>query len=176
MVDDDFVSTDSTYNQVSRTSQWASSLANVLLHWEYVRLVVELHLTSGAMSNDALCSVHRMLKWSCYESEIGAAGWILHASDAVPHKPYPGNGNMVDDMRRSVFCLAPTGQGWGVRLKQAIFAGCIPVVVADHVQVTRTWLWDFYAWFLSLDHSSRLPCPVFLVPAPLRQSYPLSML
>lgn len=40
------------------------------------------------------------------------------------------------DFGRSLFCLASTGAGWGVRLKLALMHGCIPLVIADRVQVT----------------------------------------
>ena len=39
------------------------------------------------------------------------------------------------DFGWSTFCLASTGAGWGVRLKLALMHGCIPVVIADNVQV-----------------------------------------
>ncbi|PNH05450.1 hypothetical protein TSOC_008269 [Tetrabaena socialis] len=35
-------------------------------------------------------------------------------------------------MLRSRFCFAPQGQGWGVRLSQAVISGCVPVLVHDH--------------------------------------------
>ncbi len=38
-------------------------------------------------------------------------------------------------MEQAHFCLAATGAGWGVRLKLAVLHGCIPVVIADDVQV-----------------------------------------
>lgn len=37
-------------------------------------------------------------------------------------------------MRRSVFCLATSGGGWGTRLAEALAAGCVPVVVVDDVR------------------------------------------
>ena len=40
-----------------------------------------------------------------------------------------------NQMHASLFCLAPTGSGWGVRLKQALMSGCIPVIIDDHVRV-----------------------------------------
>lgn len=36
-------------------------------------------------------------------------------------------------MLRTRFCLAPPGLGWGRRLTEAVFAGCVPVLVHDHV-------------------------------------------
>ncbi|KAK9863982.1 hypothetical protein WJX84_011926 [Apatococcus fuscideae] len=35
----------------------------------------------------------------------------------------------------SVFCLAATGDGWGVRLKLAVMFRCIPVIIADQIQM-----------------------------------------
>eukprot|EP00898_Chlorokybus_atmophyticus_P003505 jgi/Chlat1/4155/Chrsp27S04260 len=35
------------------------------------------------------------------------------------------------DMRTSLFCLAPTGHGWGIRLPMAVLQGCIPVIIQD---------------------------------------------
>lgn len=39
----------------------------------------------------------------------------------------------LQEMRVSVFCLAPTGAGWGLRLVEAMQSGCIPLII----QVTR---------------------------------------
>ena len=41
--------------------------------------------------------------------------------------------NMVQSMRESKFCLAPSGHGWGSRLSSAIVAGCVPVIIQDGV-------------------------------------------
>jgi hypothetical protein len=41
--------------------------------------------------------------------------------------------NWVTELRTSLFCLAPTGGGWGIRLYVAVFHGCIPVIVQDDV-------------------------------------------
>ena len=42
---------------------------------------------------------------------------------------------VLKGMALSVFCLAATGAGWGVRLQQSIMMGCIPIVVAPDVEV-----------------------------------------
>ncbi|KXZ54166.1 hypothetical protein GPECTOR_5g263 [Gonium pectorale] len=42
-------------------------------------------------------------------------------------------------MLRSRFCFVPMGYGWGVRLTQAVYAGCVPVLTQDHIWPT---LWD----------------------------------
>ena len=41
----------------------------------------------------------------------------------------------MTEMGRSHFCLAPTGDGFGNRLKLAIAVGCIPLVIQDRVLV-----------------------------------------
>lgn len=33
------------------------------------------------------------------------------------------------EMSDSLFCLAPSGHGWGTRATQAVILGCIPVVI-----------------------------------------------
>lgn len=53
--------------------------------------------------------------------------WVITGGDdgaRVPVLPY---------MRRSKFCLAPMGTGWGIRLVQAISSGCVPVIIQDQV-------------------------------------------
>ena len=42
---------------------------------------------------------------------------------------------VMKGMALSVFCLAATGAGWGVRLQQSILMGCIPIVIAPDVEV-----------------------------------------
>jgi hypothetical protein len=37
------------------------------------------------------------------------------------------------NLARSVFCLAPTGDGWGRRTTLATMYGCIPVIIQDDV-------------------------------------------
>ncbi|BDA41514.1 probable glucuronosyltransferase [Coccomyxa sp. Obi] len=46
-----------------------------------------------------------------------------------------GYGEYMADFGQSLFCLALTGAGWGVRLKLALMHGCIPVIITDHVQM-----------------------------------------
>lgn len=36
-------------------------------------------------------------------------------------------------LRTSKFCFAPYGHGWGNRLLQAMLAGCVPIIVQEHV-------------------------------------------
>ena len=41
--------------------------------------------------------------------------------------------NYFDRMKDSIFCFAPYGNGWGIRLSEAILHGCIPVIIQDGV-------------------------------------------
>jgi hypothetical protein len=40
---------------------------------------------------------------------------------------------MIQDMFESVFCLAPSGHGWGIRIVFAMMTGCIPVVIQARI-------------------------------------------
>ncbi|GIL58398.1 hypothetical protein Vafri_13533, partial [Volvox africanus] len=43
-------------------------------------------------------------------------------------------------MQQSKFCLAPMGEGWGIRLTEAmVTGGCVPVIIQDHIYQP---LWD----------------------------------
>ncbi|KAG2488191.1 hypothetical protein HYH03_013185 [Edaphochlamys debaryana] len=59
-----------------------------------------------------------------------------HANGSQPRPDYyvaSASHTAVDDMQRAKFCLAPSGFGWGIRLINAMLAGCVPVIVQDHV-------------------------------------------
>lgn len=36
----------------------------------------------------------------------------------------------------SIFCLAPSGWGWGGRMKAAVLHGCIPVVIQPDIKAS----------------------------------------
>ncbi|KAG2426678.1 hypothetical protein HXX76_012988 [Chlamydomonas incerta] len=40
---------------------------------------------------------------------------------------------------KAKFCMAPLGYGWGIRFTQAMFTGCVPVIIQDHIY---TYFWD----------------------------------
>ena len=44
--------------------------------------------------------------------------------------------DMLAHAHASLFCLAATGTGFGVRFKQAAISGCIPVLINDLVRVS----------------------------------------
>lgn len=60
-----------------------------------------------------------------------AAGYRIHSTDTNG----PLSGDYLKGYEDSVFCLASTGAGWGVRLKLSAMFGCIPVIIADKIQV-----------------------------------------
>lgn len=59
-------------------------------------------------------------------------GWKVISSDVDGR--VEGN-DYLRGFEESVFCLAATGDGWGVRLKLAVLFRCIPVIIADQIQV-----------------------------------------
>ncbi len=38
-----------------------------------------------------------------------------------------------ETLRRTKFCLAPYGHGWGIRLVSSMVTGCVPVIIQEHV-------------------------------------------
>ena len=59
-------------------------------------------------------------------------GWLVISSDKGQR--FEGQ-RYLQGFEESVFCLAATGAGWGVRLKLSVMFRCIPVIIADNVQV-----------------------------------------
>lgn len=56
----------------------------------------------------------------------GRPGWVV--SDGMISR-----GAYLEEMRNSVFCIAPRGYaGWSVRLYEALMSRCIPVIIADN--------------------------------------------
>jgi len=60
---------------------------------------------------------------------------------------------MFAAMRRSVFCLAPAGHGYGVRIIHSMLTGCIPVVIQDAVRQPTDDALPY--WLFSLRLSQR---------------------
>ncbi|KAG2488188.1 hypothetical protein HYH03_013182, partial [Edaphochlamys debaryana] len=65
-----------------------------------------------------------------------------HANGSQPRHDYwvyiPTLQNL-QTMQISKFCFAASGEGWGARVTQAMLAGCVPVIVQDHIYQA---LWD----------------------------------
>ena len=49
----------------------------------------------------------------------------------------------LEMMERSVFCIAPSGWGWGMRTTQAVILGCIPVVIQVRLVTISIWFYPF---------------------------------
>jgi hypothetical protein len=74
------------------------------------------------------------------------------------------------DAGKAIFCLAPTGLGFGVRVYHAMADGCIPLVISDNV--TQPWEGDFLPYSLfavRLPESDiprcAVPCHSYVHPA-----------
>jgi hypothetical protein len=85
------------------------------------------------------------------------ADWRMMDIDKTGYYPeYEG------DFEKSTFCLAATGAGYGVRAKLAVQRGCIPIVIADDVQVCtgvhlmRSMFSMYYLCSLRLENGSLL--------------------
>lgn len=74
------------------------------------------------------------VRWRVQEAARGEPDVVFIDSD-VPRKAGEPRVDYVADMRRSVFCLAPSGHGYGVRLTTAVLTGCIPVVIQPSVHM-----------------------------------------
>ena len=70
--------------------------------------------------------------------------WVLAGFLLINRDEDGLDASYEDHMRQAHFCLAVTGAGWGVRLKLAVLHGCIPLVIADHIEVRpaspRSWI------------------------------------
>jgi Exostosin family len=63
-------------------------------------------------------------------------------------------------MRDAIFCLAPGGHGWGIRLLEVVAQGCIPVIIqartASYTQCTARPAWQAGVhWHGRQDRQSR---------------------
>lgn len=87
-----------------------------------MRLLVQPSYTPNASAS----AKHRLV----------SAGWVVISSDRGGQR-LEGQ-RYLQGFEESVFCLAATGAGWGVRLKLSVMFRCIPVIIADQVQVRKT--------------------------------------
>ena len=69
-----------------------------------------------------------------------------------------GGSFTYDDLRHSVFCLAPSGWGWGWRLSLAMLTQCVPVIIQPNVTQPFEELipYDDFALRLQLEDVPRL--------------------
>ena len=72
--------------------------------------------------------------------------------------------DVMQEMLRSTFCLCPGGdfEGWSLRLYRAISAGCIPVIVADNVELPFVQLVDYSKFSVKILEKDSLALPKLL--------------
>jgi len=90
--------------------------------------------------------------------------FLLRATEFIPPPP---SLNLDQAMLTSVFCLCPSGTGWGMRAFHAAVLGCIPVVVQDDGSGTYPSVlqafegllldWDEFSVRLRFDQLPSLP-------------------
>lgn len=100
---------------------------------------VGLSRFSFAQWKDMHCKEHPLL-YKDPANWFSIAGFFLNNKDDMGGK----QGNFLNDpkfhMAQSTFCLVLSGSGWTWRLKVALLCGCIPVVIADNVEVNTSYL------------------------------------
>eukprot|EP00241_Pyramimonas_parkeae_P002772 CAMPEP_0114231504 /NCGR_PEP_ID=MMETSP0058-20121206/4081_1 /TAXON_ID=36894 /ORGANISM="Pyramimonas parkeae, CCMP726" /LENGTH=449 /DNA_ID=CAMNT_0001342861 /DNA_START=157 /DNA_END=1506 /DNA_ORIENTATION=- len=71
------------------------------------------------------------------------------------------------DYMTSVFCLAPSGLGWGIRTVISIFYGCIPVVIQDNVSMPyQEYLpWDNFSVRLADNDIANMDAKLKAIPS-----------
>ena len=60
---------------------------------------------------------------------------------------------MPGAMRRSKFCLAPAGHGWGIRIVHAMASGCVPLIIQDGVHQPFDDVLPYHEFSLRLPQS-----------------------
>ena len=83
----------------------------------------------------------------------------LHHSNTSGFRIVPNSASYRDDFRRSVFCAAPLGEGWGIRLIWAVAFGCIPVLFQSSVKqfFDDTLPYERFSLTVSLDGAPKAP-------------------
>ena len=68
-----------------------------------------------------------------YSQGVRQRVWALYANKSGYLIASPDIEDMAGEMRKSRFCLAPTGYGFGNRIIWAALTGCVPVIISDGV-------------------------------------------
>jgi hypothetical protein len=89
-----------------------------------------------------------------YSQGVRQQVWTLfHNRTADGYQIHEHVSDMGGDMRRSRFCVAPSGHGWGIRIVHAVAAGCVPVVIQDGVHQPYDDVLPYDAFSLRLPSS-----------------------
>jgi hypothetical protein len=65
-------------------------------------------------------------RWEVYRRFRTEPGFNLRATDLLPP---PKHVSLDDEVLRTIFCLCPSGTGWGMRVFHSAALGCIPVIM-----------------------------------------------
>ena len=66
------------------------------------------------------------VRWEIYRRFHQEPSFHLRATDLLPPPPRL---SLDDQMLRTIFCLCPSGTGWGMRVFHSAALGCIPVII-----------------------------------------------
>lgn len=66
------------------------------------------------------------VRWEVYRRFHKEEGFQLRATDLKPPPPYV---SLDAEMLQTIFCLCPSGTGWGMRVFHSAALGCIPVLI-----------------------------------------------
>ena len=66
------------------------------------------------------------IRWEVYRRFHAEPGFHLRATDLIPPPPHV---SLDTEMLRSIFCLCPSGTGWGMRVFHSVALGCVPVII-----------------------------------------------
>eukprot|EP00920_Eleutheroschizon_duboscqi_P034249 GHVT01082338.1.p1 GENE.GHVT01082338.1~~GHVT01082338.1.p1 ORF type:complete len:1236 (-),score=201.88 GHVT01082338.1:223-3930(-) len=85
---------------------------------------------------DPTRGVHPWAKSSSVDVRSELVRWWAELPGVLVRKTFAPRAAIYKVMSRSVFCLVPRGKSaWSLRLFEALFAGCIPVVLSDEWQL-----------------------------------------
>lgn len=88
---------------------------------------------SGTVIDDRSYSQH--VRWEVLQLWANVSDSYVRDSKHLPPGEAPmGEDVMLERMRGSRFCLAPSGHGFGVRITFSMLTGCVPVVIQDGVR------------------------------------------
>ena len=109
----------------------------------------------GSMQNMGRTEYSQGVRQAIQQLHANETGFVLGGKFAL------------DDLRDSVFCLAPSGWGWGWRLSLAMATQCIPVIIQPNVTQPFETLLPYASFALRFEKRdiARLPQLLRAVPS-----------